>query len=280
MTGGGWAGGLPAGLGAAVTAAAGAPADDTAARAALACLDLTSLNDDDDEAAIAALCARAVTPAGPVAAVCVYPRFAARAAQQLAGTGVRVAAVANFPDGGPDAGTAAAEAAEAVAAGADEIDVVFPHRAALAGDERQAASLLAACRRAIGPAVTLKVILETGLLPDAATITRFAALALDEGADFLKTSTGKRGPGASLEAVALLCGAIRDAGSPAGCKASGGIRTVAQAAAYLALVRAVLGGAAVRPARFRIGASSLLADILAMLGAGPLPRGSTGEPGY
>ena len=263
-----------------VSSASAAPADQTAAGAALSVLDLTSLNEDDDEARIASLCDRAVTAHGPVAAVCVYPAFVAQANRLMADTPVRVAAVANFPDGDADVDLAVREATGAASNGADEIDVVFPYRAALAGDEAAAGALIAACRRVLADGVTLKVILETGLLPDAATVGRFARIAVDAGADFLKTSTGKRGPGASLASVALLCDTARTAGRPIGCKASGGIRTVAQAATYLALVRRLLGPEAVGPRRLRIGASSLLDDILAMLDGTDSAEVTGSDSGY
>lgn len=244
------------------------PGDAVAARAALSVLDLTSLNDDDDEARIAELCERAVTPFGPVAAVCVCPPFAGLARHLLTGTPVRIAAVANFPDGDAKIERAVREATDAAADGAAEIEVVFPYRAALAGDHALAGALIGACRRALGDDVTLKVILETGLLPDAATIARCAHVAVSEGADFLKTSTGKRGPGASLTAIALFCEAIRCEDRLLGCKASGGIRTVAEAAPYIDLVSRLLGPDAVAPERLRIGASSLLDDVLTILAGG------------
>jgi deoxyribose-phosphate aldolase len=246
-----------------------------AARGALPCLDLTSLNDADTEADVERLCERAQGRFGAPAAVCVWPRFAALARARLPGA-VAVAAVANFPAGAADAGHAAREAARIVAAGAQEVDVVLPWRVLLAGDERAAAALLAAVRRAC-PAATLKVILETGMLPDEATVRRAARLALAEGADFLKTSTGKAMIGATPAAARLLLRAIADdphARDRVGFKAAGGVRTVADAAVYLALVREILGDDAVGPRRLRIGASALLDDIEAVLGgAGAAPPG-------
>ena len=259
---------LPSDLADAIDAATTAPGDAGAAGTVLSVLDLTSLNDDDDEARIAELCERAVTPFGPVAAVCVYPPFAGLARRLLTDTPVRIAAVANFPDGDAEIDRAVREAAGAAADGAGEIDVVFPYRAALAGDDALAGALIGACRRALGDEVTLKVILETGLLPDAATIARCAHIAVNEGADFLKTSTGKRGPGASLTAIALFCETIRREDRPLGCKASGGIRTVAEAAPYIDLVGRLLGPDAAVPGRLRIGASSLLDDVLTILTGG------------
>ena len=239
------------------------------ARLALACLDLTSLNDADTEADVAALCDRAVGGAGrgPVAAVCVWPRLAAFARARLPAA-VRVAAVANFPDGGTDIARAVADTRAIVDAGAQEVDVVLPYRA-----PEQAPALLQAVRAAC-PGLTLKVILETGVAGDDDTITRRARIALAAGADFLKTSTGKVAVNATPHAARLLLQAI--AADPAargrvGFKPAGGIRTVADAAVHIALVREILGEAALTPARFRIGASGLLADIEAVLAGTPRP---------
>jgi len=243
-----------------------------AAHIALACLDLTSLNDADTDADVSALCERAGTPYGHVAAVCVWPRFA-RLARARAVPAVKVAAVANFPDGSTDLERTRRDVDTIVQAGAQEVDVVLPWRALLAGDDATCAALLRAARRA-SEALTLKVILETGELPDDATIARAARLALAEGADFLKTSTGKTRVSATPQAAAAMLRTIAadaQASSRVGFKASGGIRTVAGAVPYLDAVAHALGPSALTPARFRIGASSLLADIEAVLGGSKPP---------
>jgi deoxyribose-phosphate aldolase len=237
------------------------------ARLALACLDLTSLNDGDTEADIARLCARAQGPHGAVAAVCVWPRFAAQA-RALLPPAIQVAAVANFPDGGSDVPRAVRDTAAIVEAGAQEVDVVIPWR-----DLAAAPALLAAVRRA-GASLRLKVILESGELLQPALIKQASRIALDAGADFLKTSTGKTPRSASPEAARVMLEAI--AADPrgrnhVGFKASGGIRTVADAALYIALTAEVLGEGAVRAARFRLGASGLLNDIEAVLGGAARP---------
>jgi deoxyribose-phosphate aldolase len=237
------------------------------ARTALACLDLTSLNDADTEADVERLCERAQGPHGPVAAVCVWPRFAALARARLPAS-TAVAAVANFPGGGTDTERAVREAAAIVQAGAQEVDLVLPWRALQAGDERTCSALLSAVRRACEGRV-LKVILESGELQDPRLIRRAAELAFEAGADFLKTSTGKTPVSATAEAANVMLGAIAadpTARNRVGFKASGGIRTVADAALYIGLVATLLGDAAVRPQRFRIGASALLNDIEAVLG--------------
>jgi deoxyribose-phosphate aldolase len=245
-----------------------------AARIALRCLDLTSLNEADDEAAIARLCQRAQGVFGEVAAVCVWPRFAALA-RSLLPPQVAVAAVANFPAGGTDIDAALRDVDEIVAAGAQEVDVVLPWRALRDGNAASAQALLRAVRQACA-GLRLKVILETGELQDEALVARASVLSLDAGADMLKTSTGKSPAGATLAAaeVMLCCIAAHPtARASAGLKVSGGIRRVADALPYIALCRSHLGEAALQPQRLRIGASSLLDDIEVVLGGTAAPTG-------
>ncbi|MBW6392665.1 deoxyribose-phosphate aldolase [Billgrantia antri] len=242
-----------------------------AARQALALMDLTSLNDDDSEAVIRDLCARANTPAGHPAAVCIYPAFVRTAREALAEQGlagkVKVATVTNFPHGEADIERATAETRAAIAAGADEVDVVFPYRALMAGDAEVGRELVAACKRECGDAV-LKVILETGELKEAGLIERAGMLAIDGGADFLKTSTGKVAVNATLDAAKILLTAIKASGSDVGFKAAGGVRTAEDAAAYLRLAEQVMGADWITPAHFRFGASGLLGSLLETLGVG------------
>jgi deoxyribose-phosphate aldolase len=249
----------------------GAAADPiAAARRALPLLDLTDLNDDGTAAAIEALCAKAVTPAGPVAAVCIYARFIPVARPLLAGGPVRIATVVNFPAGGEDTEAVARETAAAIEAGADEIDLVLPYRALAAGRADVAGTQVARIR-AVAAGVTLKVILETGRLVEPALIREASDLALAAGADFLKTSTGKVEVNATPEAAEIMLGAIRASGRPAGFKAAGGIRKTADAAAYLAIADRIMGEGWASPATFRFGASGLLDDLLATLGHTPAP---------
>jgi deoxyribose-phosphate aldolase len=180
------------------------------------------------------------------------------------GVGVPVAAVANFPAGEDDPDLAAREAAGAVEAGAAEVDVVVPWRAFAAGDDGAIERIVAATRAAVGEGTGLKAILETGSLEGPDAIRRAGRSALDAGADFLKTSTGKHGRGATLDATRVLLEVVRDAGHGA-VKASGGVRTADQAAEYLALADEVMGAGWATPERFRIGASSLVDDLLAKL---------------
>jgi deoxyribose-phosphate aldolase len=254
-----------------------------AARIALACLDLTSLNDGDSEVQIAPLCERAAaTPSrGAVAAVCVWPRLA-RFTREHAPAQVAVAAVANFPEGGTDLQRALRDTGEIVQAGAQEVDLVLPYRALLAGDEAACRELLQAVRRAC-EGLVLKVILETGELREPALIERAARLALDVGADFLKTSTGKTPVSATPQAASAMLRTIAadaQALQRVGFKASGGIRSVADAALYIDLVERELGTAALVPARFRLGASALLNDIEAVLAVSARASGASSPNAY
>ncbi len=237
------------------------------ARTALRCLDLTRLGDADRSDDIEALCNRAVGPFGRVAAVCVWPRWAALARKRLPAS-IAVAAVANFPHGGSQIGAALDDVHRIAAAGAQEVDLVLPWRALRDGDDATAARLLDAVRAA-SARMTLKVILESGELGDERSITSAACLALAHGADFLKTSTGKTPNGATPQAWDCMLRAIADdphARDRVGVKASGGIRTVADARPFIERCGEVLGPAGLHPQRLRIGASSLLDDIEAVLG--------------
>ena len=233
----------------------------------LSMTDLTSLNDSDDVQSIQKLLELASTSAGKVAAVCVFSRFIPVVRPALDGTGIALAVVANFPEGAPDAQAAAAEIEKAIAEGANEIDVVFPYRALNAGDAKSGSALVRACRAACGDRTLLKVILETGQLKKK-DIRHAAEIACDEGAHFLKTSTGKTQPGATLEAVGVLLDVIalyEKRGISIGLKVSGGIRTVEQAREYLELYEGVLGVGTANAKNFRLGASSLVKDILTVL---------------
>lgn len=235
------------------------------ARELIGLLDLTSLNDSDSEDSIARLCGRAVTPFGAVAAVCVWPRFVPHCRDWLYGSGVRVATVVNFPSGGANGRIAMAETAAAVAYGADEVDLVFPYTAWLEGDQQPCRELLRDCRKVCGDNVILKVILETGALNDQRTITLVAQDAIAAGADFLKTSTGKIPQGATIDASMPMLEVIRRAPRPVGFKAAGGVRSQAEAMQFRDLVDSVMGRGWINPRLFRIGASSLLDDLLSTL---------------
>lgn len=236
-----------------------------AAKLALQCLDLTSLNDADTPADIDALCRRAQSRFGHVAAVCVWPRFVAQA-RALLPADIHVAAVANFPDGALDLKRALADVQAIVQAGGNEVDVVLPYAALMQGFSTECAEFLDEVRRASQP-LTFKVIIESGELAKPELIAQATRLALAAGADFVKTSTGKTNISATPEAASVMLREIAVSGLPAaGFKASGGIRSVLDAKIYLELVAEKLGRDALNPRRLRFGASGLLGDIEAVLG--------------
>lgn len=191
--------------------------DAAVARLAIALLDLTDLQDDTDADVAAALCGRA-GDAG-VAAVCVWPAYVPICADALDGSAVRVATVVNFPSGAEPAGDVLAMTSGAVASGADEIDVVLPYRAWLAGDEQSAGDLLDRVREVVSSGSrpgAVKVIIESGELPDWAAIDRATHFAIAHGADFIKTSTGKTAESATLDAVETILEAIDVSGRRVG----------------------------------------------------------------
>lgn len=241
------------------------PADlRNAALRALVCLDLTDLDEGSDAQAVDALCRRAQTPQGSVAAVCVWPQFVAQARSALARTGVRVATVMDFPGGESDEAAVLAETEAVLKDGAEEIDLVVPWRRHAAGETGAIEARVRAVKAISGDA-PLKAILETGALGDAALIATAAEAALAGGADFLKTSTGKHGQGATPQAAELLLEAISRSRGDAGLKVSGGIRSLEDAAVYLDLCDRIMGGGWAGPRHFRIGASGLIGVLMGAL---------------
>jgi deoxyribose-phosphate aldolase len=240
---------------------------------ALRLTDLTTLEGTDTAEHVRALAAQATAPdpddpgCPPVAALCVYSDLTGVAAEALRGSPVRVAAVAAaFPSGRAPLAVRLADVRAAVAAGADEIDLVLDRAAFLGGHEDHAYAQLLALREACGPA-RLKVILETAELAGLASVHRAAWLALLAGADMVKTSTGKLpGGGATPQDVLVMLRACRAysaaTGKVVGVKASGGIRTAADALRYLGLVDRAISPEWLTPERFRIGASSLVGDLV------------------
>lgn len=246
------------------------------ARRALALLDLTELGDSASEADVAKLCAKAKggEDLPPVAAVCVWPRHVAQARSALDGTGIRIATVVNFPSGDEPMPDVLAMMQTALEAGADEIDLVMPWRAFLSGDHETASAMMRGVKAALPADRTLKVILESGTYPDTTTIRRAADLAIRSGAHFIKTSTGKAGTGASLEAARVMLNAILAVPRSVGLKPSGGIRSFADAAAYLSLADDMMGPGWTAPETFRFGASGLY-DTLAAVILGEAPTTSS-----
>ena len=240
--------------------------------AAIRMMDLTTLEGADTPGKVRGLCAKARRPdprdaaVPPVAAVCVYPDLVALARGELDGSGVAVASVATaFPSGRASLAVKLADVADAVAAGADEVDMVIDRGAFLAGRYGQVSDEIRAVREACGPA-HLKVILETGELATLDNVARASWLAMLSGADFIKTLTGKVSPAATPPVALVMLGAVADfaaaTGRRVGVKVAGGVRTAKDAIRYLVLVRETAGPDWLTPAYFRIGASSLLNDLL------------------
>lgn len=242
----------------------------TAAKRILPLVDLTSLGDDDQPSDIDRLCENATTTHGAVASVCVWPRFVAQAVSLLAGTGVAVCAVANFPEGDDDLDRALADSRAIVEAGGVEVDVVIPWRRLAAGDDPAVVErLVAGVRDELDSTVILKAILESGELADDELIAEAGRRALAAGADFLKTSTGKTERSATPEAVAVLADVVGRFGTTAtgpGIKVSGGVGSVDQAIPYLEIVDAAFGSTWVGAKTFRFGASRLLGDVVEAIG--------------
>ena len=237
-----------------------------AALRALKLMDLTTLNEDDTDEKVIALCHNAKSAVGNTAAICIYPRFIPIAKKTLREQGtpeVRIATVTNFPHGNDDIDIAVAETKAAVAYGADEVDVVFPYRALMAGNEEVGFELVKQCKEACGD-ILLKVIIETGELKEEALIKKASEICIKAGADFIKTSTGKVPVNATPEYARMMLEVIRDmdVAQSVGFKPAGGVRTAEDAAAYLAMADEILGDNWVDARHYRFGASSLLTNLL------------------
>ncbi len=243
---------------------------------AITMIDLTTLEGADTPGKVRALCAKAQRPdpadptAPAVAAVCVYNDLVGVAKQALGSSGVRVAAVATaFPSGRASRSVKLADTRDAVNAGADEIDMVIDRGAFLSGRYLQVHDEIAAIKQACrseGRDAHLKVILETGELQTYDNVRRASWLAMLAGADFIKTSTGKIAPAATLPVTLVMLEAVRDfraaTGRQVGVKPAGGIRTTKDALKYLVLVNETVGDDWLDQDWFRLGASSVLNDLL------------------
>ncbi len=239
---------------------------------ALSMTDLTTLEGKDSRERIGALCRKAKLPAADmpdlpsVAAVCVYPTHVRRAKELLADTDIKVASVATaFPSGQSPLELRLEEVRQVVADGADEIDMVINRGAFLAGNYALVRQEIEATKEACGPA-HLKVILETGELETLDKVRAASDLAIDAGGDFIKTSTGKVQPAATMPVVLVMLEAIRDhflrTGSKVGMKPAGGIGTAKLALHYLVMVKETVGDDWLSPELFRFGASSLVNDLV------------------
>jgi deoxyribose-phosphate aldolase len=239
---------------------------------AISMVDLTTLEGQDTPGKVRALSAKAMRPdpadptCPPVAAVCVYPDMVATAKQALGSSGVHVASVATaFPSGRSAMDVKLADTRDAVAAGADEVDMVIDRGAFLAGRYLQVFEEIVAVREACGPS-HLKVIMETGELQTYDNVRRAGWLSMMAGAHFIKTSTGKVQPAATPPVTLVMLEAVRDhreqTGRMVGVKPAGGIRTSKDAIKYLVMVNEVAGQDWLDPDWFRFGASTLLNDLL------------------
>ena len=241
----------------------------------LSMIDLTTLEGQDTPGKVRQLCQKAMhlhdaLPGLPhVAAVCVYPTMVGVAKEALAGTGIHIASVATaFPSGQSSLDVKLDDTRAAVEAGADEIDMVISRGAFLAGDYRYVFDEIRAVKEACGDA-HLKVILETGELGTLDRVRRASVLAMHAGADFIKTSTGKIQPAATMPVTLVMLQAIRDfyyeTGRMVGMKPAGGISNAKLAIHYLVMLHETLGNAWMTPEWFRFGASSLANDVLMQL---------------
>jgi deoxyribose-phosphate aldolase len=247
-------------------------AKQTAIDIAISMIDLTTLEGQDTPGKVKALCAKARRPdpsdptVPPVAAVCVYPDLVATAKQALGNSGIKVASVATaFPSGRASLAVRVQDTRDAVAAGADEIDMVIDRGAFLSGHYAEVFDEIVAVKESAG-AAHLKIILETGELATYDNVRRASWLAMLAGGDFIKTSTGKIAPAATLPVTLVMLEAVRDfrdaTGRQVGVKPAGGIRTTKDAIRYLVLVNETAGDDWLTPDWFRLGASSLLNDLL------------------
>lgn len=235
---------------------------------AVALMDLTSLNSNDDSAAINTLVNSINPKLGTPAAVCVYSDFVAEAKIALATrelSHIKVATVTNFPTGGAPLNTVINETLIAIERGADEIDLVIPYKALIAGDKSCVLEYVTESKKVCGSRALLKVIIESGELQTPDLIASATLLAIKGGADFVKTSTGKVAVNATLDATKTILNTIKESGKLVGFKAAGGVKTVADASDYLTLASTIMGNDYLQANTFRFGASSLLTNVYAVL---------------
>lgn len=240
----------------------------TMAKRGIELMDLTTLNDDDTNSIVTQLCKNAKTSVGNTAAVCIFPRFITLAKETLKEQGcehIKVATVTNFPSGGDDIELAIAETSLAISYGADEIDLVFPYKALIAGNELVGYEMVKACKELCVNGVKLKVIIESGELKTPELIKKASELCIKADADFLKTSTGKVPVNATLEAAEIMLNAIKEHNPNIGFKAAGGVKNSQDVTNYVELAENILGKSWVTTEHFRFGASSLLNNLLSEL---------------
>ena len=243
---------------------------------ALSVLDLTDLSEGCCEDHIEKLLQRATAPFGPVAAICVWPQFVSLCVHRLHERPIPVATVINFPKGSDYVERAIDDTGEALSDGATEIDLLMPYHAYLAGDEPITRSMIAEVKDMMPEGTILKVILETGAFPDQDTIAAATRLAIEEGADFIKTSTGLAKVSATPEAARTILETIKDMRAMCGLKVSGGIKTLAHAKTYLDLADEIMGKDWAAPKTFRFGSSTLYDALVAEIGGTPKHKDSDG----
>lgn len=224
-------------------------------------LDLTSLNQSDTEKDITSLCQKAQTVYEKVSAVCVYPQFISLAKNLLKNTGISIATVINFPQGNSDISAIKTQLLNSINFGADEIDAVFPYHDFLCGNIEICKTFLdTLTQNKIGKKI--KIILESGAFIEQQKLQQACSLCLKYDIDFLKTSTGKTPVSATPQAAETIINAIKSASANVGIKVSGGIKTFDQAAQYYNIIKTTMGENWISPQHFRIGASSLLDNLL------------------
>lgn len=236
------------------------------AKQTLGLIDLTTLNDDDTDETVLALCKKTKTEFGSVPAICIFRQFIPTAKKYLSehNPTVKIATVTNFPHGGDNLELALKETQEAINLGADEVDIVFPYKALIAGNQEIGATMIKQAKEICGNKV-LKVIIESGELKTPELIKLASEISIQNGADFIKTSTGKVAVNATLDATEIMLNAIKHSGKNCAFKAAGGIRLVSEAKDYLDLTTKIMGNNWINSDNFRFGASSLLGDVLNVL---------------
>ncbi len=236
------------------------------AKQTLGLIDLTTLNDNDTDKVVIELCKKTTTEFGSVPAICIFRQFIPAAKQYFSDNNlnIKIATVTNFPHGNDDLQLALKETEEAIVLGADEVDIVFPYRALISGNQTIGANMIHDAKRICGNKV-LKVIIESGELVKPELIRLASEIAIANGADFIKTSTGKVKVNATLQAAEIMLNVIKETNSNCGFKAAGGIRLVSEAKEYLELTAKIMGEDWINASKFRFGASSLLSDVINVL---------------
>lgn len=241
-------------------------------------VDLTSLNNNDTNMTIKSICNKSITPFGNVAAICIYSHFIeyAKSIYKLLGEDIKIATVVNFPYAMTDIELIKYEVSLAINRGSDEIDLVFPYHALINGDNDIGAKIVSSVRK-MCKNITLKVIIESGELNTSELIYQASKIAIDEGCDFIKTSTGKVAINATLDAVKVMLSAIQTNNKGCGIKVAGGVKTVEDAMHYYNLVKDYMGENWIGLNTFRFGTSSLLDNLINYLNNKDQVIGSTSK---